>query len=112
MPCNHRFIEDLYPKHKLKFLFVGTFNPSWENLNKNNANWFYGRRTNSFWRILPSIFNQPNMNNKLHRLNINLWKKYCLENNIGITDIIESIRDANDDKEEHKKEFLVTKMTN
>ncbi len=106
MPCNHRFIDDLYPKHKLKHLFIGTFNPTWENPNGNNANWFYGRRTNSFWRILPGIFNHPNMNNALHRQNINLWKQYCVENNIGITEIIESINDANENNEDHRQRIL------
>ncbi len=97
MPCHHRFQEDLYPNYKLKHLFVGTFNPEWNSQNGNNANWFYGRRTNSFWRILPTVFGHENMNTVFNRLNPQKWKDYVSENNIGITDMISSILDANED---------------
>lgn len=104
MPCKHRFQEDLYPEQELKHLFIGTFNPEWNNLKGNNANWFYGRHTNSFWNIMPSVFGHPNMNTAKHRQNPNIWKQYCIENGIGLTDIIESINDA--DQELHFNEII------
>lgn len=104
MPCFHRFQEDLTPQHELRYLFVGTFNPEWNNPNGNNANWFYGRRTNSFWRILPSVFGGENMNTIQHRENPQIWKNYCTDNGIGITDIITTILDA--EEEEHGQQIL------
>lgn len=104
MPCFHRFQEDLIPLHELRYLFVGTFNPEWNNPNGNNANWFYGRRTNSFWRILPSVFGGENMNTFHHRQNPQIWKDYCLENGIGFTDIITAILDA--EVEVHEQQIM------
>ncbi|MBS3993008.1 MAG: hypothetical protein KGZ87_04750 [Bacteroidetes bacterium] len=107
MPCNHRFLNDLYPQYKLRYLFVGTFNPEWNNPNGNNANWFYGRRTNSFWRILPETFGHNNMNTAQNRQNPEIWKNYCIKNGIGLTDIIEKIIDANiDDNQNEIYSFL------
>lgn len=104
MPCSHRFHEDLYPEHRLEYLFIGTFNPEWNDPNGNNANWFYGRRTNSFWRILPATFGYPNLNTDQYRQNPDLWKQYCADNSIGLTDMIEKIIDANE--EEHQEQVL------
>jgi hypothetical protein len=104
MPCNHRFIADLYPNYKLKYLFVGTFNPEWDNVNGNNANWFYGRTRNSFWNIMPQTFGYINLNNQQNRINPTPWKEYCFNNGIGITDMIETIIDANED--EHQNQIL------
>lgn len=105
MACNHRFINDLIPNYPIKYLFVGTFNPSWNNLNGNNANWFYGRRTNSFWNIMPRVFDNENLNNKHNRLNPTNWKEYCVKNRIGITDLITSIIDADETNEIHVKKI-------
>ncbi len=104
MPCNHRFREDLYPDYRLKYLFVGSFNPGWNNPNGNNATWFYGRRSNSFWRIMPNVFGHDNMNKAYYRRNTHIWKSYCTDNGIGITDMIEIIFDANEP--EHQQLIL------
>tara|TARA_B000000532_G_scaffold149379_1_gene119939 strand:+ start:356 stop:946 length:591 start_codon:yes stop_codon:yes gene_type:complete len=104
MPCNHRFIQDLYPNHNLKYLFIGTFNPEWDSPKGNDANWFYGRYTNSFWKILPETFGHPNLNIINNRQNPKPWKDYCIKNGIGLTDIIQTIKDAKE--EEHKTEIL------
>lgn len=102
MPCNHRFIQDLYPSYRLNYLFVGTFNPAWNKPNGNNAKWFYGRRTNSFWRILPESFGHLNLNSSPNIENPKVWKEYCEKNGIGITDLIESIIDANENDHNQK----------
>jgi len=57
MACDHKFIEDLtiqYADWTVRTLFVGTFNPGWTECN-NAAQWFYGRKRNEFWCILPKI---------------------------------------------------------
>lgn len=104
MACNHRFIEHLYPEHELKYLFVGTFNPEWDNPNGNNANWFYGRRTNSFWNIMPRALGHSDLNNRLNRHKTKAWKQFCLVNKIGLTDMIEKILDA--DEKRHQNEII------
>jgi len=53
MPCEHRFLNDLIPNWELEYLFIGTFNPSWNNNNAVQADYFYGRVRNNFWCILP-----------------------------------------------------------
>ncbi|MEY4604366.1 MAG: hypothetical protein RIT43_1658, partial [Bacteroidota bacterium] len=59
MPCNHKFIKDLqlqYVDWEVKTLFIGTFNPEWEECASNYAQWFYGRtQRNDFWCILPTV---------------------------------------------------------
>ena len=89
----------LTPKYPIKYLFVGTFNPEWNNPNGNNANWFYGRKTNSFWNIMPRVFNGENLNNITNRNNPEIWKRFCLENKIGISDLVSSISNLNFDSD-------------
>lgn len=108
MPCIHRFQQDLYPNYKLKYLFVGTFNPSWDNANRNNASWFYGRENNSFWNILPHVFgyDRIDIDDDQLRQNSDLWRAYCIEKQIGLTDIIEIIQDADEHNEQHREKIL------
>lgn len=91
MPCNHRFSNDLqlqYVDWKPKTLFIGTFNPEWNECENNNAQWFYGRtQRNEFWCILPTTFGQPSILNG-NRL---AWINFCRQNQIAITDILSSI---------------------
>ncbi len=35
MDCKHRFINELLPNWKIKYLFINTFNPEWNNINNN-----------------------------------------------------------------------------
>lgn len=101
MPCNHKFIKDLqlqYVDWKVNTLFIGTFNPEWEECINNNAQWFYGRtQRNDFWCILPTVHGV----NSLIGGNRNTWTQFCKENSIAITDIIESI-DADVYNENHR----------
>lgn len=84
----HRFIKELIPKEEqLKFLFVGTFNPEIEG---NDAKYFYGRETNYFWCILPHAFEEHCLIDK----DVDDWRKFCSSKNIGITDLIESLENA------------------
>lgn len=76
-------------------LIIGTFNPSWPA--NNTAEWFYGRthdvhgnQNNNFWDVLPRLYGRPSLINSNHTE----WKQFCHDNQIAITDIIESIDDA------------------
>jgi hypothetical protein len=88
----------LNPKTEdLKYLFIGTFNPEWNSKNDNNAEYFYGRSTNNFWCILPHTFDD----NCLIDKSITEWTEYCALKNIGITDIIREITNAEITNNEH-----------
>lgn len=100
IPCRHRFYDTLIPNQdKVKFLFVGTFNPNWNAIDGNNADYFYGRKTNLFWCICPHAFND----NCLIDKGLNEWLLFCNQNQIGLTDIIKEVTNANPQIERHIK---------
>lgn len=106
MSCNHRFINKLIPKWEIEYLFIGTFNPIWNNAN-NNVDYFYGRSKNQFWCILPNVFNSPCLIVKTKNEKI----EFCKSHKIGITDIIKSIPNADEDNDYHKELIFSYKDT-
>ncbi len=93
MPCLHKFADDLYLE-RIDFhpetLIVGTFNPGWDNLG-NTAGWFYGRiRNNYFWDVLPRLYGEK----ALRQATPAEWKAFCRKHRIALTDLIDSIDDA------------------
>ena len=102
MACEHKFRKYLNLE-KLDFepttLIIGTFNPAWPTENK--AEWFYGRtRNNYFWDVLPRIYNADLNLRKEGKLGE--WKSFCRTHRIAITDLLESIEDADPNNEEHQ----------
>jgi len=100
MPCNHKFIDYLN-LGRIDFepttLVVGTFNPSWDVLN-NPATWFYGRtKNNYFWDVLPRLYENSNLRNDTHLA----WKQFCVRNLLAITDLLQSIDDADSNDPSH-----------
>ena len=91
MTCKHKFHKDLqlqYVNWEVKTLFIGTFNPEWNECKNNYSKWFYGRtQRNDFWCILPKIYKQ----NSLLNGNRESWIAFCKKNRIAITDILTSI---------------------
>lgn len=88
MTCKHRFHDELLPEMiGAEYLFIGTFNPEWDNLNGNNATYFYGRETNLFWCICPHAFNQPCLIDKGQTE----WRTFCKKNKIVLTDLVSEI---------------------
>jgi hypothetical protein len=114
MPCNHKFIDYLNLERidfKPSTLIVGTFNPSWPE--GNQAEWFYGRTArNYFWDVLPRLIDPLiNLRQETHLV----WKSFCSQNKIAITDIISSINDADADNQEHQNilsSYLDTTIAN
>ncbi|SIT90518.1 hypothetical protein [Pontibacter indicus] len=105
MPIVHRFIDQLTEIEQNKtfcdrqiatnsnILIIGTFNPSDASCEKENtANWFYGRNQSKFWRYFPTALTgdslHPNDGIDGHP---QIWKKYCIDNDIVIIDLIKSI---------------------
>ena len=99
MASNHKFKE--YSKlERIDFipqtLIVGTFNPAWPD--GNYAEWFYGRTSNNyFWEVLPKLYGEDSLRNASKKD----WKEFCTRNKIAITDLIESIDDADENDLKH-----------
>lgn len=104
MTCQHRFYHDLIPNHeKVKFLIIGTFNPSWDAVNGNNANYFYGRGSSLFWCICPHAF----MDDCLIDKGVPDWIAFCERHGVGLTDIIKEVTNANEEDPYHKRLLTV-----
>ena len=90
MACNHKF-QNYLKLERIDFepstLIVGTFNPSVEG---NKAEWFYGRKENNFWDVLPKIYGE----NSIRGATPADWKAFCKRHKIAITDLISCIEDA------------------
>jgi hypothetical protein len=100
MSCPHRFYDQLLQANSsIEYLFIGTFNPSWNAPNDNNADYFYGRATNLFWCICPHAFNE----NCLVDKSPTEWKEFCLKFKIGLTDIIKCVNNADQNNTDHLK---------
>lgn len=72
---------DKYPIVGKKILIIGTFNPD---IICNEATYFYGRRRNYFWDLLPSAFDSKSLKDELVEEKINFLKT----TNIELTDLI------------------------
>ena len=57
MILKHKFL-DLFPLQGKKILIIGTFNPD---VTCNDAEFFYGRAKNFFWRLLPEVFGEESL---------------------------------------------------
>ena len=105
MPIEHRYIDQLINIEQNRIfcdnpiveesniLIIGTFNPSDASCEKENiATWFYGRNQSKFWRYFPTALTgnslHPNDGNNGHP---QIWKDFCIENNIVIIDLVKSI---------------------
>ncbi len=95
MPCNHKFLDstqlnNLLPIWKCKTLIIGTFNPENDFHPKNSANFFYQRKRNYFWDVLPQICGK----NAIDKEDTISQIKFLKNQKIGITDLLLSIEDA------------------
>lgn len=108
MACIHKF-HNWLDLERVNFrpttLIIGTFNPSWP-IQNNNSEWFYGRthdingnQNNNFWEVLPRLYGF----NSLINSNADVWKRFCLNNRIAITDIINSVNDADEQNDNHQR---------
>jgi hypothetical protein len=96
MPCNHRFINELLPQWRIEYLFIGTFNPCWDFNNASQADFFYGRTRNHFWKLLPDVFGGESLKHNSKEQKIS----YLENNNIGLTDLISGVLNADKDTQE------------
>jgi len=112
MSCKHRFYNELLPTWGFDYLFIGTFNPEWNNPNGNNANYFYGRHTNDFWYILPKVFGDSNLMKKEKRTDKNILIGYLKTRRIALTDIIIEVKNVEQENELHFNDIISVKDKN
>jgi hypothetical protein len=106
MCCLHRFLdyhkEGLFPSWKVRFLFIGTFNPSW-NRPGENADYFYGRITSNYmWFLLSRFFKEDGLEDRSVAEKI----AFCKRNLVGFTDLIKGVRNADHNNPAHKERIL------
>lgn len=80
----HKFLDYL-PNKEAEVLIVGTFNPQAE---KNDANFFYSRKRNFLWKLLPTAFNTDDLRNATRKEKEDFSSLY----RIAFTDLIEEIK--------------------
>jgi hypothetical protein len=116
MACIHKFFNyhehlpnemGLLPKWEAKTLIIGTFNPSNSYHPENTAKYFYGRKRNYFWKLLPSFANR----NHIDSLNVIGQINFLKENEIALTDLLISIDDADINNTAHKQRVQTVKDT-
>jgi hypothetical protein len=104
MCCLHRFLnyhtDGLFPSWNIKYLIIGTFNPSW-NKPGNNADYFYGR-SNYMWLLLPRFV----FEDSLQESSIEQKISFCRRNFIGFTDLIKKIDNADQNNPLHRDRIL------
>lgn len=99
---NHQFQnEEFYiPNWEVKYLFVGTFNPS----GGEHVKYYYGRQKNLFWKILSQIFKVDFNPNSTDFFDL------IIKNKIACVDMINSINKINSDYfTENELQFLLGK---
>ena len=110
MVCNHKFYGNeeligLLPNWKCKTLIIGTFNPENKFHSTNTANFFYQRSRNYFWDVLPLLSNIQSIEKTNKSNQIEYLKKF----EIGITDLLISIQDADENNNDHIKSISTVK---
>ena len=104
MSCKHKFLgitdyNGLIPVWRHNKLIIGTFNPSNEFHPSNTADFFYQRKKNYFWDVLPLVYGSEAIKKNDEKSQKDFLKKHL----IGITDILISINDADLNNDAHKK---------
>ncbi len=101
MPA-HRFIDELSGieadgfNRDFNVLVVGTFNAAEHDGLNNDALWYYGRKKNEFWYLLPQMLGHQSLHQRENPdTNPNelaeKWKVFCSQNGVVIVDIYKLI---------------------
>lgn len=113
MPCVHKFLNHahhlpeengLLPSWRVKAIIIGTFNPSNEWAANNLAQYFYGR-SEYFWRILPRFFSPTVPDPAIQNVDINRQIDFLTIHNIGLTDLLVSVNDADINNQDHVRKI-------
>ncbi len=80
----HRFL-DYKPDKAAEILIVGTFNPE---AKENDANFFYSRKRNFLWRLLPTAFKEDDLRKATRKEK----EDFCSRHKIAFIDLIEEVK--------------------
>lgn len=98
----HKFLH-LPPEQDTEILIIGTFNPDTEG---NPAEFFYGRRQNYLWRLLPFSFGENDLKGK----SVEEKTDFILRHKIHFTDLIEEVEVEDGHETNYNDAFLDNKV--
>lgn len=87
----------------IEILILGTFNPSVE---KNQAEFFYGRNRNYLWNLLPKSFNYRELKKEKLNEKIEFINKY----KIGFADLISEINVEKEQENNYSDPFIDSRV--
>lgn len=92
MKILHQFVNEefYFPNWKIKFLFIGTFNP----ICGEKVDYYYRRKYNGFWKILEKY----NPNHEFDFSTFKGIKEFMKEKKFGCIDLINSVTFPDHDK--------------
>jgi G:T/U-mismatch repair DNA glycosylase len=91
------------PKSDTRILILGTFHPD---INT-GADFFYGRKRNYLWSLLPSCFNYRDLRGAD---NLEAKYKFIESHKIGFADIIESVNVSDDQKANYSDNYIDSRV--
>lgn len=100
---NHRFSNHKID-HQTETMIIGTFNPETA---ENDADFFYGRSRNFFWRLLPIAYGEADLKRSTRQEKINFIQKY----NIGLIDLIEEVQVEDGQEANYYDRYIDRKVT-
>ena len=103
MACRHKFhnrkyFEGLLPLWKCSTLIIGTFHPESSYFINSQTDFYYQQANNHFWTVLPQLIGMEPIEKSATDCQIDFLKKQ----NIGLTDLLISINDADEQCKFHK----------
>lgn len=102
MMVKHKFL-DTYLLQGRKIVIIGTFNPDIE---CNDAEFFYGRAKNFFWRLLPEVFGKGSLKG-----DVKGQKEFLKEHDIELSDLIISVEMNPEDRCSYGDDKLTNVIT-
>ena len=100
----HKF-KDFPIQDDASILILGTFNPDVE---KNEAEFFYGRSRNYLWELLPKMFDLESMKNS----NVETKKAFIQKYKIGFVDLIETLEVDSGQEANYYDNYIDSKVKN
>lgn len=102
MRIEHKF-KDYKISNETNILIIGTFNP---NISKNEATFFYGRKRNFLWSLLPKVFDEESLKDKSTKLKLDFMHTY----KIDFIDLISEVEIEKGRENDYSDEYLDNKI--
>lgn len=99
----HRFL-DHHINPETEILIIGTFNPDIE---KNEADFFYGRNRNYLWKLLPVAFQKPDLKQSSKQEKLS----FIQQEKLDFIDLIAKIEVEDGQEANYNDDFIDSKVT-